>query len=268
MLHAFTAKVTALELAELDVDRSLNCYLTDMGTIDRVPVKAYLVDAGGYRYLVDTGAPDEDYCRQWHRALVPGSRRDLVQVLLEQGADSLDGVILTHLHWDHAGNLDTLDPAVPVFVQRTELAYAVSPLPLHRRGYDHLRPGKDHMPPWADRELHLLDGDSVLAGGIRLIHTPGHSPGSQCVLVREHGGELAALAGDTVPTVRNWADQIPCGIHVSIADWYASMRRLREVATAVYPGHGDKVHTDSLSPASSEPPGYLLDRGHGVRQHS
>jgi N-acyl homoserine lactone hydrolase len=231
-----TARITLVELAALTVDSSLNCYLTEPGRAETVPVCAYLVEVGAERYLVDTGAPPETDCEQYYRPLVPGSRRALTEALPAGTLAALSGVILTHLHWDHAGGLDAVPAKVPVFVQHAEVEYALLPLPLHRRGY-----GRDlaatHQPAWEDRTLEVLDGDAVLPGDVRILLTPGHSPGSQTVMV-DTGGSWALLTGDTVPTARNWRANIPSGVHTSLVDWYSSMERLRHLGAVVYPGHG------------------------------
>lgn len=231
--------VTAIEVARLVVDRSVNCYLTGMGTLEVVPVMAYLLSMGRARYVVDTGPPAEAECARYHRPLVPGSRRDIVRSLAALGVSDLDGVIVTHLHWDHAGNLANFGPDVPVFVQRSELDYALSPLPAHRRAYSRAwaKGGEDLR---ALLNLKVLEGSAVIAGGIQVVHTPGHSPGSQCVLVQERDA-VVAIAGDTVPTPSNLTGRVPCGVHTCITDWYESLERLEAAATAVYPGHGGRV---------------------------
>jgi N-acyl homoserine lactone hydrolase len=229
-----TARITLVELAALTVDSSLNCYLTEPGRPETVPVCAYLVEAGAERYLVDTGAPPEADCAESYRPLVTGSRRALAAALPAGTLGALSGVILTHLHWDHAGGLAAVPAQVPVFVQQAEVEYARLPLPLHRRGYGR---GLTHRPAWEDRTFVVLDGDAVLPGDVRVLLTPGHSPGSQTVMV-DSDGFSALLTGDTVPTERNWRTDIPPGVHTSLADWYSSMERLRPLAALIYPGHG------------------------------
>src|SRR5437660_563269 len=115
-----------------------------------------------------------------------------VQRLLDIVAEdemSVTGVLATHYHVDHVGGSmmgleiqgvrELLDKvAVPVHVQRDEAEWV-------KRGAD-----------LTDDELLTHDSGDVLRVGdieIQLIHTPGHTPGSQCFLV---GGRL--VAGDTL----------------------------------------------------------------------
>jgi glyoxylase-like metal-dependent hydrolase (beta-lactamase superfamily II) len=256
--------VMPLEVARLEVDQSVNCYLTGMGTLEVVPVMAYLLRAAGKHYLVDAGPPEEAYCAEHHRPLVPGSRRDLSQLLSERGVDGLDGVVMTHLHWDHAGGLCTLGYKGPVFVQRSEVEYAASPLPAHRGAYLEAVP-MSRRPWWESRKFELLDGDAVIGDGVQVLHTPGHSPGSQCVLVQE-AGQVVAVAGDTVPTPKNFVEGVPCGVHTSLGEWYVSFGRLRSAASAVYPGHGAKVERALSCSASGCRTGMAKRRPEVVRQ--
>ena len=51
-----------------------------------------------------------------------------------------------------------------------------------------------------------------MADGVRVLSTPGHSPGHQSVLVETSGGDVL-ICGDACPTMENWARRLPTGIH-------------------------------------------------------
>jgi glyoxylase-like metal-dependent hydrolase (beta-lactamase superfamily II) len=96
----------------------------------------------------------------------------LPQSLQDEGIDPADvrQVVITHLHTDHIGwARDGLFPNADIYLQRAELSWTEPALP------------RD--------QLVLLDGDSRLAEGVRIVATPGHTPGHQSV-----------LAGDTLIT--------------------------------------------------------------------
>ncbi|MCE2530986.1 MAG: MBL fold metallo-hydrolase [Acidimicrobiia bacterium] len=140
----------------------------------------------------------------------------------------LTGVLATHYHPDHVGGsmmglsipgiaelLELVD--VPVHVQADELAYVSTVTGL---GPPELR---SHS-----------GGDVVSVGGleIELLHTPGHTPGSQCFLV---GGWL--LSGDTLFLEGCGRTDLPGG---DPAAMYESLtRRLERVPddTVLFPGH-------------------------------
>lgn len=226
----------------LEIDRSYNTYLQHAGERLTQPILMFVVEGRGHRILVDTGSPDEEYCRQHQRTIRRGAGEEPRAALKAAGfePESIDIVVLTHLHWDHAGNVG-LVPDVPHIVQREELRYAVAPLPAHIRGYDAPQGREPHVPFWMGPRYQPVDGDlALLADGVSLLHTPGHSPGSQTVLVTTARGTLA-LAGDTVPLLENWERNLPNTIHVGLPEYYQSLARIRAAADQVLPGHEERV---------------------------
>jgi glyoxylase-like metal-dependent hydrolase (beta-lactamase superfamily II) len=112
--------------------------------------------------------------------------------------DEIDLVVLTHLHLDHVGwNLAwdggrprPLFPRARYLVQRADWDLFASRPEEVRVAFDRC------VAPL--RELgvaELLDGDRTLDGQLRLVHTPGHTPGSQSLVVRS-GGDAVLLWGD------------------------------------------------------------------------
>ncbi len=138
------------------------------------------------------------------------------------------GVLATHYHFDHVGGsamgwdvegvaalLERV--AVPVHVQRAEVPWVVRAAGVEE----------------ADLTAHD-DGDVVEVGhvAVQLVHTPGHTPGSQCFLV---DGKL--VSGDTLFLQGCGRTDLPGGDPVAL---YESLtRRLAKVPddTLVYPGH-------------------------------
>ena len=94
-------------------------------------------------------------------------------------------VINSHLHFDHCGN-NQLFPGVPLVVQRAEYEEAQQP------GYT--------IPEWIDfpgAEWRPIDGEAEVVPGIRVLPTPGHTPGHQSVLVARAEG-VDVIAGQAV----------------------------------------------------------------------
>ncbi|CAN5485217.1 hypothetical protein BH18ACT1_BH18ACT1_16950 [soil metagenome] len=185
-------------------------------------VFAYVVHHPDGPVLVDTGvgAGNELIDR-----LYQPRTWDVVERLAEVGVDARDvvTVVLSHLHFDHCGQQTRL--AAPVVVQADEVAAAALP--------------RFTVPEWArvpaDR-LRTVTGDAELAEGVRLLHTPGHTPGHQSVLV-EGGGERLLLVGQCAYTAAELAaGQVPVG-DAHDPSWHpaanASVERLRALQPTV-----------------------------------
>ena len=133
-----------------------------------LPMIMFVITGGDRPIMVDTGTPDAAFVREYFGYTFerPESEEPLRQ-LNAAGIDPADvrNVVFTHLHWDHCSNVD-LFPNARFTVQDEELKYAVSPIPLHRRAYQHL-PGT--APPW----LPVLDRLNVISGTVEIV--PGVS---------------------------------------------------------------------------------------------
>jgi len=147
--------------------------------------------------------------------------------LLEADEMTCVGVVATHYHADHVGGslfgttiegiaslLDRVD--VPIHVQADE-----APWIARTTGVD-------------DALVRHAPGDVVQIGGmaIELLHTPGHTPGSQCLLVERH-----LVTGDTLFLDGCGRTDLPGS---DPAEMYETLtRRLARIddATVVYPGH-------------------------------
>ncbi|WP_344489538.1 MBL fold metallo-hydrolase [Glycomyces endophyticus] len=141
--------------------------------------------------LVDAGiGPADSLAAAW--APVPGR---LPESLAEAGVDpaEVSTVVLTHLHSDHVGwavvgaERRPYFPNAEYLLQRDE-ADAIESINPSLEG-SLLAPLRDAG------QLRLLDGDTALSTGERVVATPGHTPGHQSVLV-EAGRETAAVTGD------------------------------------------------------------------------
>ena len=142
--------------------------------------------------------------------------------------DSIKKVILTHLHWDHCWNMDKL-PNAEFYVQKKEIQSAVSPMPYEKIHYAYWG-GIYEIPVFLKciNQVTALEGESQIAPGIRVIPTPGHTAGSQTVLVDTSKGTFA-IVGDfaNLPMAlegKGW----PPGLITSAEDWYESFARLKK----------------------------------------
>lgn len=143
-----------------------------------MPIYVHLIDHPDARVLVDTGMTE------LHPLLA--DMDPLLHPLNEQDLDlaGIDIVVNTHLHADHCGG-NRLFAGTPIHVQRRELADARS-----EDGYTIREwvdaPGVRYVP---------VDGELELLPGVRLLPAPGHTPGTQVVVV-ETGGKPIVIGGD------------------------------------------------------------------------
>ncbi|MEW5992324.1 MAG: N-acyl homoserine lactonase family protein [Chloroflexota bacterium] len=153
-------------------------------------VVAYAVRRRGGVLLFDTGfgfgAPELE--ARYHQT---GRRLDDVLGKAGIRLAEVDLVANCHLHVDHAGQNASL-PGIPIHVQRAELARA--------------RAGDYTIPSWIDGPGVVYveaDGDHDLAPGLRVLSTPGHSPGHQSLVVDQRAGPVV-LAGQAVYGLEEW----------------------------------------------------------------
>jgi glyoxylase-like metal-dependent hydrolase (beta-lactamase superfamily II) len=152
--------------------------------------------------------------------------RELVDVVGTDGM-TVVGALATHYHPDHVGGsmmghsiegiselLEHVD--VPVHVQRDETEWVAKSTSVT----------EDHL-------VEHGSGDVVTVGGVEitLVHTPGHTPGSQCFFVEDR-----LVAGDTLFLEGCGRTDLPGSDPAKMVE---SLRRLGEVpdSTILFPGH-------------------------------
>lgn len=146
---------------------------------ERMPVYVYLIDHPHGRILVDTGLTE------LHPAVADMDPRLEAWTEPSLDLDSITAVVNTHLHFDHCGG-NHLFAGKPVYVQRRELEDARS-----RDDYT--------IREWVDApgvRYVEVDGELETPPGVRLLPSPGHTRGSQIVVVETDGGRVV-IAGDT-----------------------------------------------------------------------
>jgi hydroxyacylglutathione hydrolase len=114
--------------------------------------------------------------------------------LAHQDGMTIVGALATHYHQDHIGG-SLFGHSIPGLGEFMEL----NPAPIHVNKLE--APGTAGVSGIAESELVQHEpGDVIQLGqiGIRLIHTPGHTPGSQCFLVEEAGQPSHLVSGDTL----------------------------------------------------------------------
>lgn len=177
-------------------------------------MRCLLVETDGRRILIDTGIgnKESEKFRGIYGVANEGRPTRLENELRELGVapEEIDTVLLTHLHFDHAGGATVREPDGAVRPAFPNATYLV------RRGewefahQDNERIQASYLAHNMDPleqagVVEFLDGDAEVAPGVRTIRTAGHTPHHQSVLIE---------AGDT--TLLYLADLVPTSAHVPL----------------------------------------------------
>jgi glyoxylase-like metal-dependent hydrolase (beta-lactamase superfamily II) len=191
--------------------------------------------------LVDTGF-DRAEAKTRNRVLEREPREALEMIGV--APDTIETVVISHLHYDHAGTLEQF-PAARFHIQEAEMAFATG-----RCMCDEIL----RLPFTADHVCGLVkkvyagrvtfhDGDGAIAPGVTVHHVPGHSKGLQCVRVLTATGWVV-LAADSTHLYENFEQRKPFPIVVDVEETLRSYDRLERLATSrrhIVPGHDPLV---------------------------
>ena len=207
----------------------------------RFPVPAYVIETETERILVDTGLHPDAVGHRAHRygadaALGPVALELPASVAEQVEVEALTKVVLTHLHYDHAGGLALLPSWLPVVVQRREWEAGLDRAASARNYFHEV----DYA--FAAERVELVDGDCNLVpdGSVRLLWTPGHTPGHQSVRI----GEQLVIGGDVSHFAAGFDDHrfpIFGDDFVAQAASAERLRALRDEGVTVLPGHDPEV---------------------------
>ena len=174
---------------------------------------------GGFAYIIDPGFAPQELAAE-----------------LQKHKLTLKGIILTHFHGDHVAACDSLCRIVK------------APVMLHEKDMKYIRR--------CNVDILLKDGDLLDLDGIKLniIHTPGHSKGSICILDKEGRN---AFTGDTIFSTDTGYLIFEGG---SGEDMIQSVKKLDPLLTDdyfIYPGHDDCVPMSYVRQHNNEYRDYL-----------
>jgi glyoxylase-like metal-dependent hydrolase (beta-lactamase superfamily II) len=151
----------------------------------------------------------------------------------------IKNVIITHLHWDHIWFASKFSQA-KFYIQKAEYDYALNPHPSDSLGFDE----------GLFKNLHfeLVEGNERIADGVRVILTPGHTPGGQSVMIDTCEGSavitgFCCILDNFYPPeeVREKGFEIVTpGIHMNVPQIYDSVLQVKRVADIIIPLHEPK----------------------------
>jgi glyoxylase-like metal-dependent hydrolase (beta-lactamase superfamily II) len=238
-------QVLALRYAHHERHAQANFLMPVADAHDAMPMDYFvwlLRGPAGREILVDTGFDEATAGKRGRRIL-----RDVASCLRAVGTapEAIRDVVLTHLHYDHAGNIG-LFPEARLHIQDREVAFATG-----RNMCSHClrHPFEVEDVVQLVRAVHaervcFHDGEAELAPGVTLHRVGGHSDGLQMVRVQTARG-LLVLAGDASHYYANMQRENPFPILFDLGAMVQGWRRARALAggdeSLVIPGHDPLV---------------------------
>jgi len=215
----------------------------------------WLIQRGDEWLLWDTGVPESTLNdpKGWStlpKLIVYHLDKTLTDQFAAIGLRTTDVtyVALSHTHGDHIGNV-RLFPNSTVLMQRAEYAWVSSP--------DGPNDNVNQLKALArkllgtPKHLRLLEGDTDVFGdgSVTLVSTPGHTPGSQSLLVHLNNSGFIILSGDVVHLQENFERNTVPSLNTDKAVSIASMDRVRRMIATykakLFINH-DKAQSDTL----------------------
>lgn len=175
---------------------------------NRIPLQqnCLLLERDGQLVLIETGIGDK--LADKLRDIYDQERRTVVDALHEIDCDPKDisTVIVTHLHFDHAGGLTTNTaggvattrfPNARIVTQRQEWEDALA-----NKSTMHSTYLRDHLEPIRE-QLRLVDGDAEILPGLSVTPVPGHTWGQQAARFTDDRGRTVVFPADLLPTIHH-----------------------------------------------------------------
>ncbi len=215
-----------------------------------VPSHCVLVDTPDGKLLWDTSCP-----RDWEEHWKPTGLQDFFpydKVSEEEYLDSrlkalgvapgeIDYVVLSHLHFDHAGN-------VKLFKNTNAKLVCSAPEKEFAFGFDGPFNGAHLKADYEDLEFETVDGDVDFLPGVSFIQTPGHTIGSMSMKVDLPDSGTMIFTSDAVYMGDSYGPPaVPASIVNNLESWFSSVEKLRKIgeqtnATMVF-GHDPEQTT-------------------------
>ena len=221
-------RVDAIRYGSLEMARSRFFYdYASYGEADGVMEMDYLffiVRSADETLLVDCGF-DPDVARRRGRTPIVTAAEGLAELGVRP--DDVDGILVTHFHYDHVGNL-TAFPNARLLAQARELEFWSGPVARRRRFMDVAEPAELGLldDAFFDGRLELVDGTAEISPFVTVELAGGHTPGQQIVRVAVGPNEIV-LASDALHCYEEMDRDRPFSLFSDLVGTYAAFDRLR-----------------------------------------
>jgi glyoxylase-like metal-dependent hydrolase (beta-lactamase superfamily II) len=199
-------------------DQGIMTYQRHYGEAIHIPIYVFYLEGGEKKVLIDTGL--EDFMLPDGLEEKLGLKAEYLEDGLERlgvQPDEIEIIVHTHLHNDHCEN-DSLFANAKVYAQKTEIDFMNNPHPLDHRYDSEYLEGCD---------VEALEGDAQILPGLKVLATPGHTPGGQSVVVQTQESGKVLITGFCC-NEKNFPSAGPAvcpGVHTdAVAGWESANR--------------------------------------------
>jgi glyoxylase-like metal-dependent hydrolase (beta-lactamase superfamily II) len=210
-------------------------YLANLGKKVKTACYVWYIEGSEPKIIVDAGASvehftDPNFPMTENVTLDEGFKK------INLKPEDIEIVILTHLHFDHVALAHRYKNA-RFIVQKREIEYASNPHIIDKRFY------KPEY--WKNLDLKIIEGDKEIIPGVKVLLTPGHSPGGQSTEIDTEKGK-AIITGfcsqkstfEITPDLKKLGWEVyPVGLHDDCREIYDSEVRVKKRADILIPNH-------------------------------
>jgi len=220
----------------------------------------FYIEGPEQRILIDSGVSSENMFKR----KLPGDHVAFPADALKQVGlkpEDVDIIICTHLHFDH-NEQGHLYKKARFIIQKAELDSAMNPHPIEAPIYGDkkMNPHPIEAPIYGDKKAYedldfkVVDGDTQLVDGVQILSTPGHTAGSQSIMVHTAKGKII-IAGQCTNRYNFYPQEadpkspmpvIPPTAHVNVNQAYDSLLKIKKEADTVIPLHDTVGEYDVL----------------------
>lgn len=217
----------------------------DGALLKNVAYSYWVIIGGGRRILFDTGFSSADIAK-------PGlvnfrSPKELLPAISIE-PEGITDIVLSHMHWDHAGNVAAFPGAEKIWIQREEFEFTAGRGLQSALTFPYLRLPDviEVLTANAAGRVELLEGEVGLFPGIDLYVVPrGHSYASQFMVVNTKSGKVV-MAADSASTWENIETNMPGTIGIDLLQAADGIKRIKTFvkdSKDIIPGHESGVYS-------------------------
>lgn len=231
-------RIHPLPMVRIFSDKGLFTYMSGYGQKIWSPVYSFYLEGPRETILVDTGISAAEMKQVARFVTQAEDITPFEESLAKYGLspDGIDIVIQTHLHSDHCFNTRKCKNA-RVIVQEAELNFALNPHPLYAGVY---------QKKWYEGiNFETVDGDREIVPGVGVVFLPGHTKGSQGVVVDTAKGKCVIAGFCSVD--ENFGDMgdaaspvVLPGICLNPMEAYDSILKVKKLTDCIIPIHSDR----------------------------